>query len=191
MHEFNVRCCHVMANKALFLDRDGVINYDTNYLHKIDEFHFLPGIFDSLKYIQNLGYLLIVVTNQSGIGRGIYTEEEFLLLDQWMHEQFRRQGVFLTKTYYCPHHPVEAKGKYLVTCDCRKPKPGMILAASDEYGIDLSKSILVGDKPTDYQAARVAGIARIFGFAEERDGDDCAPDLLFDKWEVIPKLIRT
>ena len=133
--------------KALFLDRDGVINIEKNYLYKITDFEFIKGVFSSCKYFQDKGYLLIIITNQAGIARGKYTENDFACLNEWMLKQFSNQGVMISKVYYCPHHP-----EYTGVCSCRKPSPGMILQAQKEFNLDLSKSILVGDKEGDIQA---------------------------------------
>lgn len=148
-------------NKALFLDRDGVINVDKGYVHKIEDFEFIDGIFEVLKYFQEKGYLLIVVTNQAGIGRGYYTEEEFHILNNWMLEEFRKKGINITKVYYCPYHPVHGIGKYKKDAFCRKPNPGMILKAKKEFNINLTESILVGDKFTDILSGKNAGLNKL------------------------------
>jgi len=139
--------------KALFLDRDGVINIEKNYLYKITDFEFIEGVFSSCKYFQDKGYLLIVITNQAGIARGKYTDNDFECLNEWMLEQFANHGVMITKVYYCPHHP-----EYTAICACRKPSPGMIIQAQKEFDLDLSKSLLVGDKEGDIQAGLNAQI---------------------------------
>jgi len=137
--------------KALFLDRDGVINQDKDYVHKIEDFIFIPGIFDLVKTFKKLGYLIIIITNQSGIGRGYYTITEFNKLNDWMIKSFNNQGLFIDDVYFCPHKPDEG-------CLCRKPKPGMILKARDHYNIDLSSSLLIGDNESDILAGQKAGI---------------------------------
>ncbi len=144
--------------RALFLDRDGVINCDVGYACRPDQIEFVPGIFEFCQQFQAAGYLLIVVTNQSGIGRGYYTETEFLSLSEWMTAQLKQQHVSLDRIYYCPHHPIHAKGEYLQKCNCRKPAPGLIIEAINDYNIEPSNSILIGDKETDMQAAESAGI---------------------------------
>ena len=140
-------------NKAVFLDRDGVINVEKNYVYKIEDFEFMPDIFDLCKKYQQEGYLLFVITNQAGIARGYYTEEQFHILTDWMLKQFEEQGVLIKKVYFCPHHP-DITGE----CECRKPNPGMILQAAKEFDIDLSESILVGDKESDIEAGVKAGV---------------------------------
>jgi len=142
--------------KALFLDRDGVINIDKNYVHKIDDFEFVDGIFDLCRKKQNDGYLIFVITNQAGIARGFYDEDDFAKLTMWMTEQFEARGIVITKVYFCPHHP-----DFDGDCDCRKPKPGMILQAAKEFDIDLTGSLLIGDKKSDLDAGRNAGITNL------------------------------
>ncbi len=145
-------------NKALFLDRDGIINIDHGYVFQKENFEFVEGIFELCQEAMAKGYLLIVITNQSGIGRGKYTAEQFLVLTQWMKAQFKLNNVVIDDVFYCPHHPVKAVGEYLKECDCRKPEPGMILAAAQKHHIDLKQSIFIGDKTSDMQAAENAGI---------------------------------
>lgn len=147
-------------NRALFLDRDGVININHGYVHTPEKFDFVDGIFDICRIARAKGYLIIVVTNQAGIGRGYYSEETFLDLTRWMQEQFAREGVEITKVYFCPHHPEHGVGKYKFDSPFRKPAPGMILAAAKEFSVDLSQSVLVGDSESDIQAGIAAGVGR-------------------------------
>ena len=146
--------------KAAFLDRDGVINADHGYVSQPENFEWLPGVFEACRELARLGYAIVVVTNQSGIARGYYGEEDFLRLTDWMKARFADEGVSIAGVYYCPHHPEKALGQYKVACTCRKPQPGMILRAAEEMSIDLSQSILFGDKESDMQAAQAAGIPR-------------------------------
>jgi D-glycero-D-manno-heptose 1,7-bisphosphate phosphatase len=143
------------AQKALFLDRDGTINVEKNYVWKIEDFEFQPGIFKLIKEYQSAGFLIFVITNQSGIARGFYTENDFMILNAWMLDQFNLNGIEITKVYYCPHHP-EITGK----CTCRKPQPGMINQAIDEFTISRVKSVLIGDKKRDILAGENAGIGK-------------------------------
>lgn len=149
-------------NKALFLDRDGVINVEINYLSKIEDFIFIDGIFDLCKKYQDKGYLLFVVTNQSGIARGFYSESDFNLLTSWMIKEFLNKGIKIQKAYFCPHHS-EISGE----CSCRKPKAGMLLEAKKEFDIDLENSILVGDKERDIESAITAGLKESYLFDEK------------------------
>lgn len=144
--------------KALFLDRDGVININNGYVYKPEEFEFTQGIFDLCRDARDFGYLIFVVTNQSGIGRGYYTEADFHRLTDWMLTMFRDQGIEIAKVYYCPYHPVHGIGRYKVDSLDRKPGPGMFLAAAEEFGVDLSESVLIGDSDTDIQAGITAGV---------------------------------
>lgn len=147
-----------MKTKALFLDRDGVINKEKDYLYRIEDFEFIDGVFETLRHFQADGYLLIIVTNQSGIARGYYQESDFLELNEWMLGQFAAQGIGISKVYYSSYHPEYGIGKYKKDTFCRKPNPGMILQAKEEFNIDLAESILVGDKESDIEAGIRAGI---------------------------------
>lgn len=140
-------------NKALFLDRDGVINKEKDYLYKIEDFEFIDGVFKTCRYFQNKGYLIIIITNQAGIARGKYTEKDYQVLTNWMLKEFGKEGIKISKVYHCPHHP-----DFTGECECRKPKPGMILKAQKEFNIDLENSILVGDKNSDIETGINAGI---------------------------------
>lgn len=146
--------------KAAFLDRDGVINVDHGYVSSAEQFEFIDGVFAACQHLQQQGYLLIVVTNQSGIGRGYYNEAQFWQLTAWMKAQFEAHQVKLTDVYFCPHHPINAKPPYQIECGCRKPAPGMLLQAIEKYQIDPAQSLMLGDKKADMQAAKAAGIAR-------------------------------
>ena len=148
---------------AVFLDRDGVINVDHGYVSTWERFEFLPGVPDALRALQDAGYLLIVVSNQSGIGRGYYCEADVESLNQVIAQHLGSTvGVTLSGFYHCPHHPTEAEGEFRRQCDCRKPAPGMIRQAVLDHGIDLKTSLLVGDKDSDIEAGRAAGVARLF-----------------------------
>ncbi|MBW4643785.1 MAG: HAD family hydrolase [Goleter apudmare HA4340-LM2] len=144
--------------KALFLDRDGVINKEVNYLYKIQNFEFIAGIFETCKFFQQRNYLLIVVTNQSGIARNFYSEEDFIILNDWMLHEFEKQAVKISKVYYSPFHPKYGIGKYQQDSWCRKPNPGMLIQARDEFNINFCESILVGDKESDIEAGLNAGV---------------------------------
>lgn len=138
-------------NKAIFLDRDGTLNIDYGYVHEIDNFKFIDGAIDALRELKKMGYMLVLVTNQSGIARGYFSENQFLQLTEWMDWSLAEQDVDLDGIYYCPHHP-EGKGEYKEDCDCRKPKSGMLLQAIKELKIDPTQSIMVGDKVEDLKA---------------------------------------
>jgi D-glycero-D-manno-heptose 1,7-bisphosphate phosphatase len=147
---------------AIFLDRDGVINHDYKYVHKAEDFIFIDDVFDCCKQFIKQGYLIVIITNQSGIARGYYSEEDFHKLNQWMLEQFKQNQVDITAVYYCPHHSIKGIGNYKVDCECRKPKPGMIQQAAHDHNINLSQSILIGDNLSDIKAGKAAGIDKNF-----------------------------
>ncbi len=153
-----------MKYKALFLDRDGVINVDHGYVRSLDDFHFQEGIFELCQAAQSLGYILLVITNQAGIARGYYTEAEFLRLTSWMVGQFADRQINIARVYYCPYHPVHGVGQYKRDSPDRKPGPGMLLRAQADFALELSSSILVGDKGADIEAARAAGSAQKYSF---------------------------
>lgn len=148
-----------MTIKAAFLDRDGVINHDTGYVYKIDDFQFIEGVVDALKKLQEQGYALIIVTNQSGIGRGYYTEADYQTLTAYYREQLMEQSISLLDVFHCPSTPSD-------NSEYRKPKPGMLLQAIEKYAIDIEASIMFGDKLTDMQAAAAAGIKHGFFITE-------------------------
>lgn len=145
-------------NKAVFLDRDGTINWDKDYLYRIQDFELIPGVVEALHILNDMGYLLIIVTNQSGIARGYYSEEDFLKLNTWMLDELKQQGIIIKDTYYCPHLPDGIIEKYKFQCDCRKPSLGMFEKAIKEHHLDISKSIAIGDKDRDVEISRVYGI---------------------------------
>ena len=147
--------------KAVFLDRDGTLNIDHGYVHKIDDFQFIEGSIDALKELKEMGYLLVLVTNQSGIARGYFSEDQFLQLTEWMDWSLADRGVDLDGIYYCPHHP-EGKGEYKEECECRKPKPGMLLQAADDFNIDLASSYMIGDSKNDILAGKNAGCKTVY-----------------------------
>ena len=143
---------------ALFLDRDGVINVDHAYVCTQDQFQFIEGIFELCRRAKELGYLIFVITNQAGIARGYYTERDFLDLTEWMCGIFAVQGAAIDKVYFCPFHPEFGIGRYKVDSPFRKPGPGMILQAAQEFDVDLKNSVLVGDKESDIEAGLAAGV---------------------------------
>ena len=147
--------------KALFLDRDGVINIEKDYLYKKEDFQFIDGIIELCKYYTTKDYLIYIVTNQSGIARGYYTESDFFDLTRWMCNEFKSQGIEISKVYHCPHHP-SITGE----CSCRKPYPGMLFEAQNDFDIDLKKSIIIGDKERDIEAGLNAGLIETYLFDE-------------------------
>ena len=169
-------------NKALFLDRDGVINIEKNYLYKIEDFEFMDGIFELCKYYQELGFIIVVVTNQSGIARDYYTQDDFDFLTNWMVNEFLNNGINISKVYSCPHHP-NISGN----CSCRKPEPGMLLKAQEEFAIDMKSSIIIGDKERDIEAGLNAGLNETYLFDIDKTVIESKANIIVDKLDDIWK----
>tara|TARA_B100000787_G_scaffold142632_1_gene112033 strand:+ start:355 stop:882 length:528 start_codon:yes stop_codon:yes gene_type:complete len=140
-----------MTIKTIFLDRDGVINKEKNYLYKIEDFEFINGVFEACRYFTNLEYKIIIITNQSGISRHFYTENDYVNLTKWMINQFNDNDINILDIFHCPHEPKS-------NCNCRKPNPGMFLEAKTKYNIDMKSSWMIGDRENDIIAANNAGI---------------------------------
>lgn len=151
-----------MTNRGLFLDRDGVINHEIGYLFRSAEVIFVDGIFSLCRTAQRLGYRLFVVTNQAGIARGFYTEADYQMLMQWMRAEFLREGIEFSGVYHCPFHPDHGIGHYKREHEDRKPGTGMLRRGAREFSLDLTKSILVGDRCSDIAAANAAGLRQAF-----------------------------
>ncbi len=181
-------------HKAAFLDRDGVINVDRGYVHRIEDFEFVPGTLQACRELARRGWLLVVATNQSGIGRGLYTAQDFRTVTDWMRSRFEEYQAPLAGVYYCPHHPTEALGGNRIQCDCRKPQPGMLLAAARDLSLDLPQSMLFGDKCEDLLAAQAAGITHrvLLGkdgrAAPERD---CTPGLAEARFACLREAVAS
>ena len=143
---------------ALFLDRDGVINVDKGYIYKPEQVEFIDGIFDICRYSQQHGYRIFIITNQSGIARGYYTEQDFHQLTDWMCDAFHQENIIIDHVYFCPYHAEHGIGHYKQDSPNRKPNPGMLFNAAAQYHIDLARSILIGNSPCDIQAGLSAGI---------------------------------
>jgi D-glycero-D-manno-heptose 1,7-bisphosphate phosphatase len=171
---------------AAFIDRDGVINADLGHVHRVRDFRFVPNAVAGLRLLADSGFRLIVVTNQAGIAKGMYTEADYELLTRHMTAALEAEGVRLAGVYYCPHHPQGVIERYAIHCACRKPAPGMLLLAAQELGLNLPGSIMIGDKISDAAAGRAAGVARTVLVesghrlpADSRShADHQAPDLL-------------
>lgn len=180
-------------NKAIFLDRDGVINIDRNYVYKVEDFEFIPRAIGALKMLSKTDYKIIIITNQSGIGRELYTHEDLKKVMDFMYKEFDKHKIKVEKKYYfCPHHPTKGIGEYRVECDCRKPKTGMFKQAQKDFDIDMSKSFYIGDLEPDMVAGRNAGCKTIFvlsGHGKKEDLKDVKPDFiakdLYEAVEVI------
>ena len=159
--------------KCIFLDRDGNINVEKDYLHKIEEFEFIDGAREAIKIFNDLGYLVVVVTNQSGVARGYYDENSVKTLHEYLQKEVEKIGGHVDGFYYCPHHPEKGVGQYKLNCNCRKPEPGMFLKAQKDFDIDFSSSIMVGDKISDVKAGENLGMRSILvrtghGLEEEK-----------------------
>jgi D-glycero-D-manno-heptose 1,7-bisphosphate phosphatase len=148
--------------RALFLDRDGVINEETHYLYRQEDVRWVQGIFSLARTARELGWKLVVVTNQAGIGRGYYTVQDFHTLTDWMRAEFLREGAALDAVYFCPYHPRDGIGDFRREHPDRKPGPGMLLRAAEDLGLDLSASIMIGDRCSDIGAANAAGLQQAF-----------------------------
>lgn len=164
-----------MMRRALFLDRDGVINVDHAYVHKQESFEFIDGIFELVRKARELSYLVLVVTNQAGIGRGYYSEDEFLALTEWMKAQFATCGANIDAVYFCPDHPLHGVGHYRRESPMRKPAPGMLLQARDEFNIDMALSVMVGDKRIDMDAGAAAGVGTLLWLNPDEEGGPGEP----------------
>ncbi|RRS31261.1 MAG: hypothetical protein P794_04225 [Epsilonproteobacteria bacterium (ex Lamellibrachia satsuma)] len=176
-----------MSNKTLFIDRDGIINIDHGYTYKIGSFEFMPGIFDLLSLFQSKGYQIFIITNQSGIGRGYYTLDDFEKLTDWMIKELKQKGIFIEKVFYCPHSPEEK-------CSCRKPNIGMVEQALEEFDIDLKHSWMIGDKQSDIDLAHHAHIANCIAIGDRviqnatlkfRTVQECADYLQENQGKII------
>jgi len=142
--------------RAVFLDRDGTVNIEKEYLYRIEDFEFIPGAVDAIRILNEAGYFVVVVSNQSGIARGYYTEEDVETLHRQVAGMLADSGAKVDAWYFCPHHP-SGKGSYSLPCNCRKPLPGMLVEAARRFDIDLTESVMVGDKRIDVEAALAAG----------------------------------
>ncbi|MDN6020162.1 MAG: D-glycero-beta-D-manno-heptose 1,7-bisphosphate 7-phosphatase [Enterobacterales bacterium] len=178
---------------AIFLDRDGTINVDHGYVHESDNFQFIDGVIDAMAKLKEMGYALVLVTNQSGIARGMFTEDQFMHLTEWMDWSLADRGVDLDGVYYCPHHPEGTVDEFRQVCDCRKPQPGMLLSAKEELNIDMSASYIVGDKIEDLLAGEAASVGTT---VLVRTGKPVTPeaeakaDLVIKSLADLPKAIK-
>ncbi|MBT0662966.1 D-glycero-beta-D-manno-heptose 1,7-bisphosphate 7-phosphatase [Geobacter pelophilus] len=147
----------VAKRRAVFIDRDGTINEEKEYLYRPEAFEFIPGVPEAIRILGEAGFLVVVVTNQSGVARGYYGEDDVRSLHRYMDELLLTAGAKVDAYYFCPHHPVNGVGEYRIDCRCRKPMPGMLLQAVSDLGIDLSASWMIGDKLADVEAGIAAG----------------------------------
>lgn len=144
-----------MSRPAVFLDRDGTLNVEKEYLHRIEDWEWIPGAVEAVRMINQMGYLAIVVTNQAGVARGYYDEHNIDVLHRQVDKMLEVEGARIDAYYYCPHHPEYGDVR---NCDCRKPAPGMLFAAQRDFDIDLTRSFMIGDKAIDVAAGVAAGV---------------------------------
>ncbi len=148
--------------KAVFLDRDGTIIEDVGYVHEEDKIKFLPGVSEAIKLLNKSGFKVIIITNQAGVARGYFTEEAVKEINKYIQESLAKEGALIDMIYYCPHHVQGIIEEYKKECNCRKPNPGMIEEAVRDFGIDLKKSFVIGDKASDIEAGHRVGCKTIF-----------------------------
>lgn len=168
--------------RAVFLDRDGTLNVEKDYLYQIKDFEFINGAVEAVRRLNGAGYFVAVVTNQSGVARGYYTEEDVELLHRHIAALLEKNGAHVDAWLFCPHHP-EGRGSYALPCDCRKPSPGMLSEASRRYDIDLRESIMIGDKLADIGAGIAAGCRTVLvrtGYGGEQEKLVAAPTEVYD-----------
>ena len=166
-------------NKAVFFDRDGVINVDSGYTYLPENFVWVEGAKEAIKYLNYKGYLVLVVTNQSGVARGYYTEADVSNLHNWMNQELKRCEAHIDAFYYCPHHPEGTVEQYRTACNCRKPEPGMLLQGIRDWQVDIVSSFMIGDSPRDLEAAKKANLkgylfneANLYNFVKKIIEDD-------------------
>ncbi len=146
-----------VQRSAVFLDRDGTVNVEVHYLSQPEQLELLPTVAETIAMLNSRGIAVVVVTNQAGIARGYFPEHRLLAVHQQLHRLLAEQNAILDGVYYCPHHPTAGLGAYRVTCECRKPMPGMLTRAASELGLDLARSLMIGDRDSDLQAGANAG----------------------------------
>jgi len=179
-----------VLKKAIFLDRDGVIVEDTGYISSPAELVLFPDVIPVLKELQH-SFRLIVVTNQSGVARGYFTEEDLFIINEKVIQMLADHDVGVDAIYYCPHHPKVGNDEYRIECDCRKPKPGLLKLAAEEFGIELDKSFLIGDQETDIQAGRAIGIKTIKINRNDRESPhESEADFIVNTFSEVSNLIK-
>jgi D-glycero-D-manno-heptose 1,7-bisphosphate phosphatase len=159
--------------RAVFLDRDGVLNHDRGYVSRPEDFEWMPNVMPALRALKRVGWRLVVVTNQSGIARGLYGPAEYDNLTSWMESELAKNDIALDGVYHCPHLPDAPLAAWRRQCDCRKPAPGMLRRAARDLGLDLGACVMVGDKPSDILAGRAAGVAACIRIADAIDHASC------------------
>lgn len=177
----------VDGKKAVFLDRDGTINIDKQYLYKVSDFEYINGAVEGLKELADMGFILVVITNQSGIARGYYTEEDYMQLTKWMENDMENKGVSISKSYFCPHLPEGRVPKYAIVCDCRKPRTDLFWRAAKDLNIDMDRSYAIGDKERDLAICRESGVKGIL-LSENRTSFE--KFIVCSEWSQIVQTIK-
>lgn len=188
--------CAVKNRPAVFLDRDGTINVEKDYLHRIEDFEFVPGAPEAIKALKDAGYLVIVVTNQSGVARGYYGLADVKHLHEHLSKSLAALKTGIDAYYICPHHPISGVGVFKQDCSCRKPRPGMLLDAAAEFNLDLSRSWMVGDKVSDVEAGFQAGVRPLLvltghGQAEQGELRESKVECFANLAEATQFILRT
>jgi D,D-heptose 1,7-bisphosphate phosphatase len=170
-------------NTAVFLDRDGTINEEVGYLDSIDKFKIIPCAFEAIRLINESGMKAVVVSNQAGVARGLFTEDLVRTINDILQTTLRQEGAYIDNYYYCPHHPTEGEEPYRQICDCRKPAPGMLLQAARDLNINLKNSYLVGDRFNDIEAGKKIGVRGVLvktgfgqGLLQDNGPDKVTPE---------------
>jgi D-glycero-D-manno-heptose 1,7-bisphosphate phosphatase len=176
-----------MRGKAVFLDRDGTINVDKGFVHRKEDFTFVDGAASAIGMLNRHEYKVVVVTNQSGVSRGIYTEEDVRKLHVYVNDELRKHGAHIDRFYFCPHHPEAPLKEYQCDCDCRKPKPGMVLQAIKDLDLDISTSYIVGDREWDISAGKRAGLTSILIRTDDSTFDNTICD---EKPDMVVKSLH-
>ena len=183
-----------MANKAVFFDRDGTLNVDVHYLHRPEDFIWIDGAKEAIKYVKDQGYLAILVTNQSGVARGFYPEGDVVAVYNWMNQELAKIGTELDALYYCPHHPKVGIGKYKIQCHCRKPETGMFEKACDDFGVDIANSWMIGDNVGDIKAGNNFHLRTIlvrtgYGSKLEKEGFNLYQYIADDLYDAVSNFV--
>jgi D-glycero-D-manno-heptose 1,7-bisphosphate phosphatase len=181
-----------MRRQAVFLDRDGTVNQDIGYLYRKEDLEFIPNAPEAIKLFNNCLFKVVVITNQAGVARGFYREADVRRLHELINQELRKYEAYIDAFYFCPHHPTAGVGRYRVDCDCRKPKPGLILKAAQEHNLELSQSFMIGDKMDDVRAGRNAGVQSLLvktGYGREEAVRLADQRLVFDSLYEAAKYI--
>ncbi len=175
------------GNKTVFLDRDGTINIEKHYLYRVSDFEYIEGAVEGLRKLSDMGYLLVVVTNQSGIARGFYTEEDYRILDEWMKADLLKKGIQIAGSYYCPHLPDGIVKKFACECECRKPKTGLYWQPAKELNINMDMSFAIGDKMRDLSICGESGVKGILISDTVQDKTEC---IVCSSWKDVVQIIK-